>query len=306
MSLWCIMYQQLVIVFVFCMVLFIYIHVYYHYKTSNDFEVYEIDNITKDRLEEVCGLKQPFIFNFGDADADIYKTNIYGIGEQYHPFELNIRTSTMGNTELSGDSVPLSLDKAIELFDREDNTIAYYSEDNSEFLAETGLVKKITTEDTMLRPYLGCCRMYDILSGSSNGYTPLRYEVNDRNYFMIINGYVDVILIPPKYSKYLRSRPNYETFEFTSLIDVWNIQEKYASEYKKAKTLQITINPGKVLHIPPYWWYSIRFHKRSMVASLKYRTYMNNVAILPMIGLYYLQMCNIKGNTIERRKLPEA
>ena len=296
------MYQTIVIIFVFCLVLFLYIHVYYHYKTSNDFEVYDIDNITKDRLEEICGLKQPFIFNFGDTDSEIYNSNIYSIGSLYHPFELNIRTSMMGNTEISNDSVPLSLDKAIDLFGRDDTTLGYYSEDNFDFLSETGLLKNINMNDSILRPPMGCNRIYDILTGSKNGYTPLRYEVNDRNYFMVVNGYIDVILIPPKYSKYLRSHPNYETFEFNSLIDVWNIQEKYAQDFKKSKSLHVTINPGKVLYIPPYWWYSIKFHTQSVVISLKYRTYVNNIAILPMICLSYLQMCNIKGNIIETRK----
>lgn len=296
------MYQWIVMIFVFFTVLFIYIHIYHHYKTSNDFEIYDIDNITKERLTEICELKQPFIFNFGDPESKIYDTNLYNLPSQYDPFELNICTSTPSEGETQTDSVPLSLDKAIELFDKDDESVKYYSDDNYEFLSESGLLKKITIDDYILRPYMGCNRIYDILTGSLNGYTPLRYEVNDRNYFMVVNGYIDVILIPPKYTKYLRSQPNYETFEFNSLIDVWNIQEKYSQEYKKSKSIQITINTGKVLYIPPYWWYSIRFHKKSSVTSLKYRTYMNNVAILPYICTHYLQMLNTKKNIIENKK----
>jgi hypothetical protein len=198
------------------------------------------------------------------------------------------------------------LDKAVALFDKDDEAIKYYSEDNYEFLSESGLLKKITIDDDILRPYMGCNRLYDVLTGSFNGYTPLRYEVNDRNFFMVVNGYIDVLLIPPKYSKYLRGNPNYETFEFNSLIDVWNTQEKYSQEYKKSKSIQITINSGKVLYIPPYWWYSIRFHKRSSVVSLKYRTYMNNIAILPNICTHYLQMFNVKKNIIENKKMGDS
>jgi hypothetical protein len=297
------MYPWVVIVFVFCMVLFIYIHVYHHYKTSNDFEIYDIENITKDRLHEICELKQPFIFNFENTDSSIFETNLYKLPTQYDPFELNIRTNTKGQEEPSVDSVPLSLDKSISLFDKSDDDIKYYSEDNYEFLCESGLLKKISTEDDILRPYMGCMRLYDVLTGSVNGYTPLRYEVNDRNYFMVVNGYIDVILIPPKYSKYLRGQPNYETFEFNSLIDVWNVQEKYSQEYKKSKSMNITINAGKVLYIPPYWWYSIRFNNRSSVTSLRYRTYMNNISILPYILTHYLQMFNVKKNIIQNKSI---
>ena len=36
-----------------------------------------------------------------------------------------------------------------------------------------------------------------------------------------------------------------------------------------------------ILYIPAYWWYSIKFVNLSSISVLKYRTYMNTVAILP-------------------------
>ena len=40
-------------------VLFIYVHVFFHISTSDDLEVYEIKMPSKDKLEELCDLKQP-------------------------------------------------------------------------------------------------------------------------------------------------------------------------------------------------------------------------------------------------------
>lgn len=294
--------QIIIMTFVFFVVLFVYIHVYHQYSTSNDFEVYEFDTITKDRLEEICRLKQPFVFSLSPTESGIYNTNTHGIASQYAQFELNIRTSTMGNTDHPDESVPLSLDKAIELFNRDDAEKKYYSDDNAEFLAESGLVKHLHASDHLFRPPMVCSRMYDVITGSSSGYTPLRYEINDRNYFAVVSGVVDVVLIPPKYTKYLRSHSNYDAFEFNSSIDVWNVQEKYAQEYKKSKSLQVSLNSGKVLYVPPYWWYSIRFGPNTSVTSLKYRTYMNTLAIFPYTCMHYLQMLNVKGKTIEHLK----
>ena len=48
--------------FIFAIVLFIYLHIFYHIKTSNDLEVYEVQNLSKERLEEVCNLRQPLTF----------------------------------------------------------------------------------------------------------------------------------------------------------------------------------------------------------------------------------------------------
>jgi hypothetical protein len=42
------------------------------------------------------------------------------------------------------------------------------------------------------------------------------------------------------------------------------------------------------------------------VVSLKYRTYMNNIAILPNICTHYLQMFNVKKNIIENKKMGDT
>ena len=56
--------QIIFIFFIFCLVLFIYLHVYFHLKTGEELEVYEIDQPSKDKLEEICDIRQPIIFEF--------------------------------------------------------------------------------------------------------------------------------------------------------------------------------------------------------------------------------------------------
>ena len=60
--------------------LFLYIHIYNQIKTSNYLEVYEIDNISKDKFEELCELKQPLLIdNINILNFDInYIKNTYG------------------------------------------------------------------------------------------------------------------------------------------------------------------------------------------------------------------------------------
>ena len=36
---------------IFCVVLFVYLHIYFHLKVSDDLEVFEIDQPSKDKLE---------------------------------------------------------------------------------------------------------------------------------------------------------------------------------------------------------------------------------------------------------------
>ena len=44
--------------FIFCIVLFIYLHIQFHLKTSNDLEVFELDQASKDKLDEICDLDE--------------------------------------------------------------------------------------------------------------------------------------------------------------------------------------------------------------------------------------------------------
>ena len=54
------------------------------------------------------------------------------------------------------------------------------------------------------------------------------------------------------------------------------------------------MTPGKILYIPPYWWYTFKFDKDTSVSCFKYRTYMNNIAISPKIFMYALQNQNVE------------
>ena len=79
----------IITLFIFTIVLFIYLHIYYHIKTSNDLEVYEMTNLSKERLEEVCDLRQPLTFYL---DINCFnKLNIEKIKEHYSSFDIKLR-----------------------------------------------------------------------------------------------------------------------------------------------------------------------------------------------------------------------
>ena len=52
----------IIIFFIFIVILFLYIHILYHLKTADDLEIYEINSFSKERLNEVCDLRQPLLF----------------------------------------------------------------------------------------------------------------------------------------------------------------------------------------------------------------------------------------------------
>ena len=288
--------------FVFLLILFIYIHVYFQLKTSNDLEIYEIEQGSKDKMEEICDIRQPVIFDF-DSEKIIQYSNKTYLLDNYKAFEIKIRNTKDTNYD-SEIYMPLPLDAAIKLFN-EDTKESYFSEKNTEFLNETGIIKHFQYNDEFLRPYMVSNCNYDIMIGSENTVTPFRYELNYRNYFLVTEGAVKIKLSPPKSSKYLHLVKDYENFEFRSLINPWKPEQKYVADFDKIKCLDVTINVGQTIHIPAYWFYSIKFLKNSCVSCFRYRTYLNNIAIIPHIALYALQLQNTKHEVIKKMDINE-
>ena len=293
------MLKILIGLFVFCFVLFLYLHIQFHLKTSDDLEIYEIDQASKDKMEEICDLRQPVLFDYDeDGEKIIQTTNRDFILENYPVFEVKIREckEPEKDAELY---VPLQFHLACKLFN-EDKTAGYFSESNGDFLTETGLVKNMSYNDEFLRPHMVSNCDYDIMMGSSGAETPFRYEMNYRNYFVVTQGSVKIKLAPPKSSKYLYPNNDYENFEFRSPIDPWNPQPKFRADFNKIKCLEIDLTPGRFLFIPAYWWHSFKFSENSSVSCFRYRTYMNNLAISPNIFMYTLQNQNVERKTVKK------
>jgi len=292
--------KYLIAVLIFCLVLFLYLHIYFHLKTSNDLEVYTIERPSKEKLEEICDLRQPVMFQFINEELD--NTLILdNINLQYNAFDIKIRDNTDNTSDLTGLYLPVIFGEAILVL-KNDKEGKFFTETNSDFLKETGLKRIFRYNDLFLRPPLVSHCIYDLCSGSLNCFTPLRYNINYRNYYYVTEGSVRIKLIPPSANKYLRPEQDYDNFEFYSPMNPWNIQNEYKREFNKIKSLEVTLHKNDILFIPAYWWYSIYYDKVSTICSFQYRTYMNTVAVLPTILMSTLQSLNTKHEVVEKIK----
>ena len=276
---------------IFVIVLFLYLHIFFHLKTSNDLEVYESETPDKDELEEICGLRQPVIFNY--VDSVHTECNKSSLVENYSSFDLKIRNI---NRVISDDEelyIPLRMDEMYKVIDSDKNA-CYISESNADFLEETGLLKMFKYSDSLLRPYLTCKCDYDLMTGSAKSVTPFRYNLNYRNYFNVIQGNIRIKMTPPKNSKFLHEQKDYDNYEFRSLINPWNVSEAHKSDFDKFKCLEVELRTGQLIYVPAYWWYSIEYGGNTMVSSYKYHTYMSIASISQHISLALLQSQNIK------------
>ena len=290
--------QQFIAILIFCIVLFLYLHIYFQLKTSNDLEVYEIEQPSKDKLEEICDLRQPVIFDYQN-DSLLETCKVAAIVEHYSAFDVKLRNvkEVDDNTDLH---IPVTLKAVVTLLSG-DKDAKYISEKNGDFLEETGIIKNYKYNDAFLRPPMVSNCFYDFLTASQNTETVLQYSVNYRNFYLVTHGSIKIKLIPPKSARYLYPVEDYENFEFRSPLNPWSIQRQYKADFDKMKTLEIELTPGKIIYIPAYWWYSIKFMEPlTSVCVFKYRTYMNTVAILPKLCMKTLQRQNTKREIVKK------
>jgi hypothetical protein len=273
-------------IIIFLIVLTIYLHINYQLKKSNELEVYNIDFTSKEQLEEISKLRQPFVFEYDFMEID----------RNYLLKNFSKQNIQLKNN-VSNDSVTLKIEEAIPMIDKNN---VYFSEKNHDLLNEFFLEKLEKRERNIKPIFTGSC-IYDMIMGSNKTYTPMRHEINHKNYFLVTEGKVKIRFATPNCEKYLEPLIDYENLDITSQINVWN------TKIDKIKFVDIIVEKGKMVFIPPYWWYSFEFIDQSTIISFKYRTYMNIITIIPYLFIQNLQLQNVKYilpkyKTIKKKK----
>jgi hypothetical protein len=254
-------------------------------------EVYEVENLSKDKFEEITNFRQPVLLSNYTLINNITINNLVS---NYPTFDLNL----YNKQNESFLRIKMEEFESIVNVDDSNNYISY---NNKVFLEETTIEKLLSSNDSFFRPYYICNTSYDIIMGRKNSISQLKYSINSRNILYLSSGKVEVTLCPPKYYKYLHVKKNYELLDFYSLIDIDNIQPKYKNDYQKVKFLRILVNTNQVLIIPPYWFYSIKFlEENTLVFFNSYRTFTSSIAIVPELFIQILQQNNLKLNMIKK------
>ena len=289
-------------VLIFLFILCFYIHLQYQYKTSDDLEIYELDYTTNKQLQEICHLKQPVLFqidHFKEVES-FFKTISLSLVSDIKEEDVNVKDvrDYYKPNITSVDAISLSFSSAYGLMET-DTKGYFFSENNSDFVRER--IHDFSKIDGYLASPWIIHKHYDLLFGSKNAHTPLRYHTETGRFLVISSScsessnegkYIRIKMTPWKNRKLLGSKTikDYENYEFWSPMDIWN----YPPD--KIKCLEFDVKEGYTLYIPPYWYYSIQFTTPSIsVASFTYSTGMNIISNLSNIGLYFMQQNNIKN-----------
>jgi hypothetical protein len=279
----------------FIIVLFIYIHIINQLKTSEDLEVYEMDYTSNQYLQEVCDIKQPVLFEYNCVAPEFFEKindETFTCNDKY---DIKVKDIRDYYKDDSIDYIVLPVSSAISLM-KTDTQSNYFTENNEDFIENADLYHIFHSNDTHLKPQMSMITKYDILTGSSNTITPLRYHTDYRKFMSVHSGKVKIKMTPWKSHKYLSPYRDFENYDFRSRVNVWKPNAKHKQDVDKVKFLEFDITCGNVLHIPPYWWYSIQFNDKTdtIVTSITYNSIMNCVSNIPNWILYYLQQTNTK------------
>lgn len=278
-------------ILIFCIVLLFYLHVHYHLKTANDREIYQVGNISKDRLEEICNIRQPTVFNYINQNVLAKSRKIFtDLSDQNKSRILNIYKTNHVDVNTY---TPINFDNTKKLF-RDDTSSGYYTRNNKDFLLKCGLNDVFENTNDFLKPSLCSREFHDMYLGSELSNSVLQYNISYRNYLSIVAGSATIKVASPNKSVYLDEIRDYHQFMFYSNKNIWNINMIDKQNIEKVQVMDIKLTAGQTLFIPPYWWYTIQFHKDTIITSHRYNTFMNEVAILPRLIKGFIQSHNIK------------
>ncbi len=273
-----------------------YLHIIAQWKKSEDLEIYETDYVSPSQLQETCDIRQPFLFRFREQAKPYYSKLSTNLSKN-DTIDVNIKDTreywSIGQLT-TPETVALPLHSARKLLET-DTSGKYVSEQNDEFLEESGLDATMATMDWAFRPQFTIATKYDITFGSAGATTPLRYHTHSRMFLAPVTGKIHVKLTPWKSAKYLHGIKDFDTYEFRSPVNVYSPQSQYVSDMERLRCIDIEVSAGTVLYIPPYWWYSLKFSSdtNTIVGGFVYNTVINALANIPDWSMYFLQQNNI-------------
>lgn len=282
---------------IFIIILFLYIHIANQFKKSDDLEIYETDFQNTKHLEDVCELKQPILMNISDILPNLFSDITPERIARFSSHDVNVKDIRDYYTDKNESVEPICLPfNTTVQFLESDNQGHLFSENNQEFLEESGLKKKFQSVDRILKPSFSVNTRYDLWFGAKNTVTPLRYHTDSRQFLCITNGKIRVKMTHWKSTKYLHPHKDYEKYEFCSPVHPHNPDKSYQFDFDKTNFMEFDVKEGYMLYIPPYWWYSISYldEPNTYVSSITYNSLVNCLSNSWDLSLYFLQQQNIK------------
>jgi hypothetical protein len=291
-------------IILFVCILFLYIHIQHQFKSGSDLEIYEYDYTTHQDFQSIVNYKQPILFPLIDLTPTPSTSPTYLKVKDVRDY----RAKQNENTYV--DPIILPKDNAHSLLQTDKKSIFYSNDNHSEIIQSTEWAVWFEQLDTLLKPQFTISTNYDLLYGSTGTQTTTYYLQQSHNFLYLPptehNTSVRIKMTPWKSKSYLSTVEDPVYYEF------WSKENLFHPSSKELQSLDFQLEPGHILCIPPYWFYSIQFTEENQeIVKVSYTTVANAMAHSKSILQYYLQQQNIqekwlKPFTNDSQKTPKV
>ena len=291
-------------IILFVCILFLYIHIQHQFKSGSDLEIYEYDYTTHQDLQTIVNYKQPILFPLADLPPIPQSSPDYLKVKDVRDY----RAKQNENTYV--DPITLPKDNAHSLFQTDKKSIFYSNDNHCEIIQSSEWASWFEHLDAYLKPQFTISTNYDLLYGSTGTQTTTYYLQQSHNFLYLPpteqNTSVRIKMTPWKSRVYLSTVEDPVNYEF------WSKENLFHPFSKELQLLDFQLEPGHILCIPPYWFYSIQFTESNQgIVKVSYTTVANAMAHSKSILQYYLQQQNIqekwlKPFTDDSQNLPKV
>ena len=265
--------------FLFIVVLLCYIHIQEQYKSSCELEVYEYDYTSREDLYNVCKWKQPVIFPL----------SLENCIENIMYLKIKDKIDYLEKDSIDLDFSSLEFDSGRYLIETDTNS-KFYSDNNTSYIQDNNdLLKWFTNLDEQLEPTMNIKTERDIIYGSRKSNTISKYHTETSQFLYVPEqcDSINVKMCSWKYKHIMRPDLNKADWEKYSAYDLFKNKDNL-------EILEFSINPGYLLYIPSYWFYSIQFQgKMDKVYSVTYTNLANYIANIKTNVIKIIQTQNI-------------
>jgi hypothetical protein len=247
-------------------------------------------------FRQLCSLKQPFVFfrkqTFTIPSLHENRQSItLKDSSDYYSNDDDNNTATHYTSGIS-----IMCKTACSLMNMDERGL-YFSENNDQFLDESGLLEEMKSLDNEIEPVHTMTRKYDLLLGSKNVCTPLRYHTNTCQFLYVHTGKVQIKLASWKYTKYVNQTKDFFAYDFRSPLHVWDFSEKKNTEkylLDNIPFIEFEVTENSILYLPPHWWYSICYNTSDAILfHYTYSTMVNSLAFLTDISHHYIKQWEV-------------
>jgi hypothetical protein len=288
--------KYIIICFTFFFLILLIAHYIHNKKTQKEYIIIQLDNPSKKILEENLEKKSPLIItscisNWGSILKNL-NDNI--IRNEF----INIETKIL-ESNIEQKNTELQKYQYIKLFDFLDKK---KNEEKQRYLPDIfSLIKKknielILNDINILAPTLKIHSNFMLEYSEKNCKHGLQYHKYYRKFICQLKGKKTYYLFNQMETSNLYPGNKYKDFTVISKVDFWKKDYTIFPHFNKSNFIQINIDEGQILSIPPYWWYASESLDINISFEINYDNFLNIISFAENYINVFSHKLGIKQN----------